>query len=250
MYQTQLVGLSEILPLRKMFLDEHFVQIRYNAVHERGWSDSYLISKDGHPIGYGSVKGSDRIEDRNTLFEFFLIPSERPHAAKIFKQLLDVTSVMWIESQSNEPLLTSLLHHFATDIESEVILFKQGPSSHLTLAGATFRARGKDEQTFDHQSEPEGPFVIQRNGEIIATGGFLLHYNFPFADLYMEVREDQRRQGVGSFLIQELIKSCTVMGRVPAARCHVTNVASKATLIRGGMEIAGQLLKGAVANPN
>ena len=53
------VDLSEILSLRNLFLRENDFQIRYNAVHERGWADSYLLLLDGQKIGYGSVMGRD-----------------------------------------------------------------------------------------------------------------------------------------------------------------------------------------------
>ncbi len=78
----------------------------------------------------------------------------------------------------------------------------------------------------------------------MATGGFFLHYNMPFADLYMEVKEDCRKKGLGSFLIQELKKQCYLTGRVPAARTGMENVASKATLIKAGLKIAGFILLG------
>ena len=84
------------------------------------------------------------------------------------------------------------------------------------------------------------------NNEVVATGGFLLHYNFPFADLYMEVRENDRRKGLGSYLIQELKTQCYLAGRIPAARCNINNVASKITLLKAGFQIAGFMLLGTV----
>ena len=67
---------------------------------------------------------------------------------------------------------------------------------------------------------------------IVATGGILTHYNPPYGDLYMEVDPAHRRQGLGSFLIQELKRTAYATGRVPAARCNVANTASRATLQR------------------
>lgn len=46
-------------------------------------------------------------------------------------------------------------------------------------------------------------YVIEMDGEVVASGGFLLHYDKPFADLYMPVRKEWRRLGIGSFLLQE-----------------------------------------------
>ena len=50
----------------------------------------------------------------------------------------------------------------------------------------------------------------------------------------MEVDERFWRRGYGSFLVQELKRTCYEMGRIPAARCNVTNTASRATLQKAG----------------
>jgi GNAT superfamily N-acetyltransferase len=109
-----------------------------------------------------------------------------------------------------------------------------------------FRKRQKGDIFFDHKSEPDGDYVLVYNNKVVASGGFLLHYNMPFADLYMEVKEDFRRKGFGSFLIQELKKECYLAGRVPAARCNIENIASRATLLKGGLKVAGFMLIGEV----
>ena len=99
---------------------------------------------------------------------------------------------------------------------------------------------------FAHEAEPVGDFVLERRGEVVATGGFLLHYNEPFADLYMEVVRAHRRQGAATFLVQELIGQCYRAGRVPAARCSVGNLASRATLTKAGLRPCGFMLRGDV----
>ena len=62
----------------------------------------------------------------------------------------------------------------------------------------------------------------------------------------MEVREDFRRKGFGSFLIQEIKKRCYLDGRVPAARTGLDNIASRATLIKAGFKVAGFMVFGQV----
>lgn len=93
---------------------------------------------------------------------------------------------------------------------------------------------------------PEGrpPSYIQ--GNLFGTRGFFLHYNRPFADLYLEVREDCRRGGIASYLLQELKRECYLAGRVPAARCDIRNVASRATLTKAGLRVCGFMLMGKV----
>lgn len=238
--------LTIILPLREIFLAENNFQIRHNAVHERGWSDSYVITLGAEKIGYGSVKGHANIADRNTVFEFYLIPAQRELAVPAFLELLKASQATFIESQTNEPLLTALLNQFGTDIHADTILFGEGPATTLPSQGATFRRRQDTDIIFEHHAEPVGDLVLELNREIIATGGFLLHYNKPFADLYMEVREDQRRKGFGGFIIQETKKECYRAGRVPAARCSVENAASKATLLKGGLTEVARMLSATV----
>ena len=114
------------------------------------------------------------------------------------------------------------------------------------MGNAVFRKRHNEDDIFAHKAEPVGDYVIEADKKVVATGGYLMHYNFPFADLYMEVREDQRRKGFGSFLIQEIKKQCYLNGRVPAARASVHNIASRATLIKAGLQVAGFMLLGKV----
>ena len=79
----------------------------------------------------------------------------------------------------------------------------------------------------------------------MATGGFLTHYNPPFADLFMEVEQSHRRKGAGGYLVQELTKECYLGGRVPAARCNLENQPSRATLTKAGFRDCGFMLVGA-----
>jgi len=238
--------LPEILPMRSLFMQENNFQIRYNAQHERGWSDSYLVTKDSQAIGYGSTMGHEDRKNRDTIFEFYIIPSFRGLASVAFLELLRFTKVRLIECQSNDLLITSMLVEFGRNISSDTILFKEGVTTSLSLDHVVFRKRLETDEPFEHKAEPLGDFVLEKEKEIVATGGFLLHCNFPFADLYMEVREDQRRKGLGSYLIQELKRECYLFGRVPAARTGMDNLASRATLLKAGLQIAGYMLLGEV----
>ena len=235
--------LKDIQPLRSLFLQEMNFQIRYNACHERGWTDSYLLTIDDVVIGYGSIKGQD-LSDRDTVFEFFVIPPFRKASSPLFRELLAVSHAVCIECQSNDALLSSMLYEFSRNISSDVMLFEDHVSTRHAIPGAVFRPARDDDKVFDHKVEPAGNYVIEQFGEVVATGGFMLHYNRPFADLYMEVREDCRRRGLGSFLLQEVKKECYVAGRVPAARCSIRNTASRATLIKAGLRTCGFMLTG------
>jgi GNAT superfamily N-acetyltransferase len=237
--------LKRILPLRALFLQEANHQVRYDARHARGWTGSWLLTADGRPVGYGALAG-DEPRARDTVFEFYVVPPLRRRASALFAALLAASGATRVECQSNDPLLSAMLFEFARDVNADTVLFEHHETTALSLPGATFRARRGREAVFEHGAEPVGDFVVEIGGEVAATGGFLLHYNPPFADVYMEVAPAHRRRGVGSFLVQEVIRECFLAGRVPAARCGLDNVASRATLTRAGLRVCGFMLAGRV----
>jgi len=238
--------LHQIQPLRNLFLQATNFQIRYNACHERGWSDSYFFKIGEAAIGYGSVKGKDKLVDRDAVFEFFILPTHQKWHILGFLELVKVSGATYIECQSNDTFLTSILYEYAQNISSDTILFEDQVITHFLFFQVIFRPRKDGDEVFVHHSEPVGDYLLELQGEVIATGGFLLHYNFPFADLYMEVKENYRNQGMGSFLLEEVKKACYLAGRVPAARCGINNHASKACLMKAGFKIAGYMLIGEI----
>lgn len=238
--------LKEIMPLRNLFLQENNFQIRYDAVHRRGWSDSYIITYNEIQIGYGSVKGKEDPKDRDAIFEFYIIPSFKNITLVAFEALLQSSNAAFIECQSNAILITSMLYRYAQNINADTILFEEHCTTSLMLENIIFRRRNESDIVFEHFAEPVGDYVLELNNNVVATGGFLLHYNMPFADLYMEVQKDHRRKGLGSFLIQEIKTQCYLSGRVPAARTGMDNIASKATLLKAGFKIAGYILSGRI----
>lgn len=245
-FSATLCGLPEILPYRDLYLQAMNCQVRYNACHERGWTDPYLLRLDDGIIGYGSIKGKENIPDRDCIFEFFLLPAYRRLAVRAFQALIQSSGAIFIECQSNDPFLSPLFHEFAEETRSDVVLFNDAYLTELTCPNVQFREVQPADEVFGHEFEPPGSYVLVQEGKVVATGGFLLHYNRPFADLYMEVRADQRRKGLGSYLIQELKKACYQAGRVPAARTGWPNKASKACLEKAGMGVCGVMLEGKI----
>jgi GNAT superfamily N-acetyltransferase len=242
---AQKVELEAILPLRALFLEESNHQVRHNSRHERGWSDSYLLAIDGRNVGYGSIMGRE-IPGRDTVFEFFVIPPFRKHSRDAFLQLLAAARPAFIECQSNDSFLSAMLFEFAHNISSDVILFEEQSVTDLVVPGVLVRRRQDCDEIFHHGVEPVGEYVAELKDAIVATGGFMLHYNPPFADLYMEVREDCRRRGIGSFLLQEVKRECYLAGRIPAARTSIGNLASRGCLTRAGLRVSGFILTGDV----
>ena len=240
------VQLDEILPLRSLFLQDANFQVRYDSCHGRGWSDSYQLLLDGVVVGYGSVKGKDELHDRDSVFEFFLLPSFRKQASRFFEQLLSVSKASFIECQTNDSLLSSLIYEFAENISSDTMLFDDDVTTDWKIQGVTFRRRQPDDEVFEGSTQPVGDCVLEKAGEIVATGDFLTHYNEPFADLFMEVKPSARQYGFGTLILQELKRECYLAGRVPSARCNLNNKASRATLLKAGFRNCAFMLAGQV----
>lgn len=242
-YAAVRASLSEILPLRERYLAEMNAQVRYHACHERGWSDSYLLQLNGHSVGYGAVKGQE-IKDRDTVFEFFVVEPQRRAANELFMALLAASQPQFIECQTNDAMLAPLFFQHAKEIAADAILFAAATTAELRCENASVRPRQAADDIFAHTLEPVGDYVLELGGKIVATGGYLLHYNRPFADLYLEVQPDFRGRGLGSFLVQEIVQLCSQAGHIPAARCGVSNAASRGALTRGGLRVCGYVLKG------
>ena len=237
--------LSKIQPLRQLFLQELNAQVRYDAAHTRAGAQEYILRSDGRDVGYGSVK--DTQDGAGTIFEFYVVPPFRPHAREMLEALVTRSKADALECQTNDAFYSSLVRERSPDVTSDTILFGVARSNLLKAHGRTFRERRRGETVFEHQVEPVGDYVIDVGGHVVATGGFLLHYNPPFADVFMEVRPDVRRQGHGAFLVQEVIAACFLAARVPAARTGTDNLASQATLSRAGMRESGRMLRARIA---
>ena len=234
----------DIKYLRNLYLQENNFQIRYHSCHERNWSASYFLIFGGQKIGYGSIKGKEDLEERDAIFEFYVIPPFRDHSRDLFSALIEVSKAKFAESQTNDSLMTSNVYEFAKNIKSDTILFEDHKTTNHSMPGIQFRKRKESDEVFGKKEEDKGDYVLVKNEKIVATGGFLLHYNMPFADLYMEVEENNRKKGLGQYLVQELKRECYLSGRVPAARCNSSNEASKATLLKAGLRIAGYMISG------
>src|SRR5690242_17947842 len=227
--------LAEIQSMRGLFLYENKFQFIYNKCHTYNWVDTYLVTDDDTKIGYGSVWGKDKREDRDTIFEFYLIEPFKKFSSNVFPKFIAAANVTHIECQSNDLLLSTMLYEYAQNINAEAILFEDHYTTNLKIEGATFkRTKPDDDLSFDPNE-----YILEVNGETIATGGFVRNYNLPYIDIFMDVKEEHRGKGYGSFVVQELKKEAYLNGRAPAARCNIDNKPSKATLLKAGLKVCG-----------
>ena len=232
-------SLAEISGLREEFLRRAGCQVVRFARLPRGFASPFLVEVGTEMVAYGAIQME---ESRAALIEFFATQEPILHA----ESLLRAANVQDIEAQTNRFGMMALLDHFCSHRTPGPQLFSDSRDPGLRVEGAIFRARNPQDEIFTHTREPEGDWVIEFEGKVVATGGYFTHYNPPYADLYMEVEPRFRRRGLGSFLIQELRRLCRQKGLTPAARCDPNNEASARCLVRGGMERCGQLVTGQV----
>jgi GNAT superfamily N-acetyltransferase len=247
-FSSKAANLSEVLPWRDLYRLEMGCQIIHDSIHSRpGWTQEYSLFAGAAAVGYGSVAVGGPWTGKPTASEFYVLPAHRLHAFELFSALLTVSGAVMINVQSNDSLITVMLHTFGKHVTNESVLFHDQLTTALSLTGATFRRAiaGEISDVPDDQLKWHG--VVEVDGRVAATGGILFHYNRPYGDIYMNVVERFRRRGVGSFLVQELKRICYEGGNMPAARCNPENVASRRTLQKAGFVPCGNILNGSVS---
>jgi len=177
------------------------------------------------------------------------VPQYRSRMFDLFRALVTASGAATVETQSNDTLLTVMLHTFAQKVTSESILFHDKQTTSHLPADALFRRASPEDAAQIHQQQldSEAKWLVAVAGTVAAAGDILFHYNRPYGDIYMKVAEPFRRRGLGSFLVQELKRVCYEGGSVPAARCNPKNSASWKTLQNAGFVPCGHILNGTVA---
>jgi RimJ/RimL family protein N-acetyltransferase len=245
---VSVVTLDAIQSLRELYRQEMNCQIVHDSLHARFFTDIYLIRVNDRVAGYGCVMAGDS-ESRDVINEFYVLPVHRAKALPLFRRFAATSGARMIEAQTNDRLLSLMLFDCADDFKSEKILFHDASTTALWLPGVEFRkvAEADRDRIFPHKLEGVGDWLLEDDGEIVATGGVYTHYNPPYGDISMEVDERLWKRGYGSYLVQELKRACYEMGRIPAARCDVANQASRATLQKAGFLPCARILRGVIS---
>jgi GNAT superfamily N-acetyltransferase len=244
---------SQISSLREEYRDEMQCQIIHDSIHERpGWSVEYVLEMDGAAVGYGSVAIGGPWKTAHSLYEFYVKGGSRQHIFDLFSALRAKCNVSRIETQTNDPFLSVMLHTFAENVQAEAILFEDQFETRLQPEGAGFRPR--EERDVDLlkalELDDTAGWVATLNGSIAGAGGILYHYNRPYGDIYMKIAEPFQGKGIGAYLVQELKKACRAGGNIPAARCNIKNLASRRTLQKAGFVPCGNLVSGDFRDSN
>lgn len=245
---AKLTTLEAIGEWRDQHRKEMNCQIIHDSIHSRpGWSLEYILSAGGEPAGYGSIAVAGPWKDKPSIYEFHVLPQCRSRLFDLFSVLLATCDSRRIETQSNDPMLTAMLHTFATGVESESILFHDKLTTSLAPADVRFRGAVVGDKLDIPATQLFSHGVVEVGGVVAAKGGLLFHYNRPYGDIYMEVAEPFRRQGLGAYLVQELKRVAYERGNIPSARCNTKNIASRKTLQKAGFVPCGHILTGAIS---
>ena len=237
--------LESILALRDLYRLEMSCQIIHDSIHLRaGWTREYSLRIDGKQVGYGSVAIGGPWREAPALYEFFVENSYRLKSFELFAALLKECEARRMETQSNDTRTTVMFQTYAANMATESILFRDEVTTSLAPAGARFRVATAEDGLDVSAAQLPWHGVVEVDGVVAATGGILFHYNHPYGDIYMDVREEFRKRGLGSFIVQELKRICYEGGFRPGARCNPKNIPSQRTLQKAGFVPYGAMLVG------
>ena len=231
------VALQDIAAMRDAFRTEMDCQIVHDSIHHRrGWTQEYALVEGDRAVGYASLAVDGPWRNRPTFYELYVEPRRRNRAYALFESFLETTQPPAFEVQSSDSLTTAMALTYARDIATERVVFRDFATTTRVLPGATLRCVTpiEDIRTAIASRQGGGEWVLEMDGAEVGHGGILFHYNPPYGDVYMDVKEECRRRGFGSYLVQELKRLCYELGGIPAARCDPTNTASQRTLQNAG----------------
>jgi GNAT superfamily N-acetyltransferase len=248
-FQAEPCSSDAVAALRERYCAEMRCQVIFFQIHARaGWTEQFALRAAGELVGFGTKAIAGPWRERPALIEFYVLPEYRSHVFRLFEALLAQAGARHVETQSNGTLLAHMLLAGSRDVVSESILFEHKFTTDLPANGATLRqvTPGVEIQRAIQRRSGGGEWQLVLDGAPVGKGGILFHYNRPYGDIYMEITEQSRQRGLGSYLVQELIRACRALGAIAAARCNPGNTASRYTLQKAGFVPCGHLLTGSI----
>lgn len=240
---------DDVMALRERYREEMNCQVVHDSIHRRrGWTETYALQVDGVTAGFGSKVIGGPWTDNPTLFEFYILPEYRSRAFDLFEAWVAASGARFLKIQSNNLLQSVMLHTYARDIQSDAIVFQDRVTTALPSMGATMHCVMPESQIRQCMEARDGgpEWRLELNGETVATGGILFHYNRPYGDIYMDVPESYRRRGFGAYIVQELKRVAYQLGAIPGARTNTGNIASRKTLQKAGLVPYANILTGTI----
>jgi GNAT superfamily N-acetyltransferase len=243
---------QEVLPLRVRYRAETNGQIVHDSLHTRaGWTKSILFQHGDRTAGFGSVAIGGPWKDKPTVFEFYLLPEARGRAFDFFEAFVAASDAHFFEVQTSDILLTAMLHTYGSDLQSEKIVFRDELTTSLLVQAAALKRVTSEEESLRCFEERAGQseWTLELNATPVGSGALLFHYNHPYCDVAMEIKEEYRERGLGAYLVQELKRIAYGMGGIPAARCDPNNIASRRTLQKAGLVPFAHIVIGKIVIP-
>ncbi len=245
--EIQPVDASELAELRLRYLSSMNCQVVHDSIHRRhGWTTNYLVLLENRTIGFATVATAGPWSECPALLEFYLVPEFHTSSIRIFETFLGHSGVQFFEIQSNDVLPYVMIQLMGKDIRSERIVFRDQETTTWQCPAASMRSRTSQvhiEQAILQRSGC-GEWSLDVDGREVAWGGLTFHYNPPYCDVYMEVHEEARQRGYGTYFVQELKRLARSLGCIPGARCNPDNIASRRTLQKAGFAPFAHILAG------
>ena len=105
------------------------------AARAAGWTTPYLLTVDEAPAGYGAVAHAGPWKDKPTIFEFFVLPTQRHRTFRLFSACRGVRDAR-VETQTNDPFLGPLIQTFCPSVAAEAILYEDKVTTSIRIPGA------------------------------------------------------------------------------------------------------------------
>lgn len=246
---AQVKTLHDIRELRELYGSE-LVYVQDLNAEENVWKCSYYqIYMDSVLIGYCCI------DKEKTLWEFYLLKSDRVHAQEVFKLLIDQELMAAAECKSYDHLLMSLCLDYHKKSACSAYLFREVTKVQdpvIPYKDITFRMAEEEDYAVlaEHDRIAEGVnffhdlkedidhnevFIFYAGQEFIGSGTVKKIWSgFVHRDIGMLVPEQHRYKGIGTYIIIKLIEYCRNNKLIPVCGCWYFNYASKKTLERAG----------------
>ncbi len=208
-------------------------------------SDCYILTDDGHSLGYAIVTAS------RTLIELHLVDGAVQNANKILLRVTDELDVDTILCKSFDGLLLSSCIESNLSYTIDGLLFRHVvPTPSYPLQGLLVRLAtpadvpwllSQSDEIFSNpeevvQSVAANATHLFQEGDKLIGCGFLtrIHSQFNYFDLGMWVHPNFRRMGYATRIVSHLKQECLASGFNPACGCAYSNSISIKTLGRNG----------------
>src|SRR5262249_46222512 len=145
-----------------------------DSIHSReGWTRSWLLEQNGVAVGFGSIAIAGPWKDKLTVIEFYLVPESRQRAFDLFEAFLSTSGARFFEAQTNDTLLTVLVHTYGQNIVSESIVFHDRITTTHPGHGSTLRRVTPEEEIREsiERRQGGGEWLLELDGQRVAKGG-------------------------------------------------------------------------------